>query len=100
MPIYRYSIWTSYGTDEGASDAPCVVRIDGPEIVVDYEGENAGERLYYKGHEVSDGHYELTNPSAGGTATLHRFRDSLTLEGSWKEAGYRGMWTIELSDEE
>lgn len=98
MAIFRHSTWRSYD-ETGPSDADCVVRIDGPEMVVEFESDGPGKWYRYVGYEEGDGHYHLTCPELDGTASLHRFKDVDILEGSWKEGGYRGMWHIELSDE-
>jgi len=75
----------------------CDVRFEGPHIVVSYLGESG--HVVYSGSEVGPGHYKLTAEAVSGRATLHRFDDSDNrLEGSWVEAGAKGMWRIFLSD--
>lgn len=84
--------------DDEAYRWPCQVRIGDNEIVVSYDDDGL---VTYSGAEVEPGHWRLEARGVKGRATLHRFRDAETLEGSWTEDGYGGMWSIELgrSDE-
>jgi len=95
MPIYKNSKIDCFYYDGSAPDIkhPCQVRIETKEIVIDYEGD--GERVLYSGKELSPGHFELS--CEGGHASLHRFDNSIILEGSWKEDDYSGMWKIWLA---
>lgn len=76
------------------------MKINGPEIVVEYRGDVPGGWLRYVGREDGAGHYRLTCPERRGNATLHRFKDSDILDGFWSEDGQIGMWRIQISDEE
>lgn len=94
--IYKNStMWTYYGSDEGATEIACEVRIDGDEISVSYLDD--GGPVVYTGRAVGVGHFRLecTN-RVKGRATLHRFDDDDVLEGSWIEDGYEGMWRIQI----
>ncbi|MCG4254114.1 hypothetical protein K6W37_09455 [Acetobacter senegalensis] len=79
------------GCEEDTST--CDVRIDGETLIVSYDD------TIYRGNDSGGGHYDLIAPMVNGRATLHRAKDSDTLEGSWIEGGFIGMWQIELSDE-
>ncbi|TAM27242.1 MAG: hypothetical protein EPN62_00190 [Candidimonas sp.] len=75
---------------------PCTVKIDGDEISVEYDDDGPAS---YRGQDLGGGHYILERSKGNGKATLHRSPDDPdTLEGSWVEAGARGMWRIELQD--
>jgi hypothetical protein len=70
-----------------------VVKITDDEILVEYDDEGL---VKYRGPNDASGHFLLAAPDVEGRASLHRFPDADILEGSWVEAGYRGMWRIEL----
>jgi hypothetical protein len=89
--------WTFHFGKEAAESHPCEVRImDDGEIVVSYETDN--DFVVYKGEEQGQGHYLLESEEQQGRASLHRFPDSLILEGYWEEGGMKGMWRIELDE--
>ncbi|MBP8645975.1 MAG: hypothetical protein KBH99_07640 [Syntrophobacteraceae bacterium] len=83
--------YTKHAAEEGTH---CIVKITDDEILVEYEGDD-GLRQYV-GKNSGDGHFELHTPDGEGQATLHQSPNSEVLEGSWIEAGERGMWRIEL----
>ena len=94
------TIWTHckmstlYCSEDGAEENyPCVVKITDDEILVEYDDEGL---VQYRGSNDAGGHFLLAAPDVEGRASLHRFPDADILEGSWVEAGYRGMWRIEL----
>lgn len=89
--------WTFHFGKEAAESHPCEVRImDDGEIVVSYETDS--DFVLYKGEEQGAGHYLLECEEPQGRASLHRFPDSLILEGYWEEDGLKGMWRIELGE--
>lgn len=96
------SIWKSaqfdtfYYYDGADTNTPCEVTLDGSELTVSYQADDASGYVVYKGRETAPGHFELTAPTVGGRATLHRFPDAALLVGCWSEDGDRGMWRIEL----
>lgn len=97
----RMSLWPNsrmssvYFSEESASiDYPCLVRIEAGKILVEYKDEGI---VQYIGEELEEGHFKLACPQISGRASLHRFKDSQKLEGSWIEGTYRGMWLIELA---
>ena len=102
MPEQTPMIWRNstmeclYEEGSARQDAPCQVRIQGGELILSYESE-AGH-VIYRGTEEGDGHYRLTAPSVAGRGTLHRVPGDDLLEGSWTEAGYSGMWRIQLDE--
>lgn len=83
------------GSDADLQD-PCAVRIDDTQIRLEYD--IGGERTVYLGRALAPGHFILETEDGTGRATLHQFPGSLYLEGSWVEAGERGMWRIELHE--
>ena len=94
------TIWTHckmstlYYSEDGAEENYlCVVKITDDEIVVEYDDEGL---VQYRGSNDASGHFLLAASDVEGRASLHRFPDADILEGSWVEAGYRGMWRIEL----
>lgn len=98
MAIYREArAWTYFHGAQAADSYDCEVRLgqDGS-IAVGYESENG--RCLYLGSGNGDGHFVLTCEEVRGRASLHRFDDSLILEGYWEESGERGMWRIELGE--
>lgn len=83
----------------GMQEWPCEVAIRDQHIVVSY-AEDDGSAIEWNGHETAPGHYSFHQPELRGRATLHRWpADSLTFEGSWVEAGYLGMWQIDIEEE-
>jgi hypothetical protein len=100
MTFYGHSTMESYYGDRTTVDiAPCRVRIDGSRIEVFYHDEVGGEEMVYDGHEVSEGHFQLTKRKYEGKGTLHCFSGGKILDGWWSEDGSDGMWRIHLSDE-
>lgn len=96
MTIWHNSKMTSlyYSNEPGNEDYPCIVKINEEGILVEYgEGD---EQRQYRGIARGEGHFELAGVGFAGKASLHRFSDSVILEGSWIEEGYRGMWRIRL----
>ncbi len=82
-----------YSQDIADTDWACTVRIDDDSILVEYDNEGLCQ---YIGKNDGSGHFELHLKDGDGRATLHRFPDSLVLEGSWVENGQRGMWRVLL----
>jgi hypothetical protein len=100
MTFYRHSTMESYYGDMTTVDiGPCQVRIDDGRIEVFYQDEDGGEEMVYEGHEVSEGHFDLTKRKYKGKGTLHCFSGDKILDGWWSEGGDEGMWRIHLSDE-
>lgn len=60
--------------------------------------EKDGKSIIYHGCESGNGHYLLVNEDLGGRSSLHRFSESLILEGYWEEKASSGMWRIELGE--
>lgn len=86
---------TLYFDCESDTGYECKVIIGDGEIEVSYL--DGGVNHLYKGTEIGSGHYKLDAVGFDGEATLHQFPDGKILEGYWIEAGYRGMWRIQLS---
>lgn len=91
---YANSKMNTYNADGSWLDQPCVVVIEGDEITVEYEDD--GHQKYH-GVDEGAGHYVLSSRTfENGRATLHRFKNGATLEGSYNEQGSTGMWKIRL----
>ncbi len=89
----------SFGAD-AVKSRQCEVRLaNNGEIEVSYRS-SIDETGYtaYEGKELDEGHYLLECESPVGRATLHRFPDSLILEGYWEEGEDHGMRRITLGD--
>ncbi len=95
MDIWNNCIMTTlYHSNNRSEDYPCVVKIDGNRILVEYEDDGI---VQYKGESKGEGHFELRGSGFQGQASLHRFPGSSVLEGSWVEEGDEGMWKITLA---
>ena len=95
MPVWNNSEMTTlYYSSEQSSVSSCVVKLEEDEVLVEYYED--GEFYQYKGKSNGEGHFELQAKGFNGRATLHMFKDSRVLEGSWTEEGSKGMWRIEL----
>jgi len=95
----QFERWTTTGKMEtyrangdATYDQPCSVTFENEFITVSYLDDQT--QNYYKGQAKASGHYELQAVDFDGRATLHGFRNSCILEGSWIEEGRRGMWRI------
>ncbi|MBC2770899.1 hypothetical protein [Pusillimonas minor] len=82
-----------YYSQENSNVLPCDVRIDGEEIVVQYDSDGP---VLYIGKDLGYGHYLVESFEEKGKASLHRAPNSQFMEGFWIEDGIRGMWRIEL----
>ena len=90
-------VWT-VGVDAMAT-RQCEVRLGdhNGQVEVIYEDEARDDSsVSYEGQEQGEGHYLLECESLDGRASLHRFSDSLILEGFWETAEASGMWRVEL----
>lgn len=95
MPVWKNCTMSSYYAD-GLVENPCVVKIDGGKIVIEYmDGSN---RLTFAGTELAPGHFKLEATTHRGSATLHRFPDDDILVGWWVEEGQQGLWRIDLDE--
>lgn len=83
-----------YYSGNPSHEVPCVVRIEGDQILVEY---NNGGLYQYNGVAKGEGHFELKAVGFDGRGTLHRFLNSSILEGGWIEEGIKGMWRIQLA---
>lgn len=94
MPVWNNSRMTTlHYSSEPSSQLDCIVKIEDEEILVGYTD---GGFCQYKGKSNGEGHFVLQAAGFNGRATLHMFKESSILEGSWEEDGSRGMWRIEL----
>ena len=90
-------MWT-VGSD-AMTTRQCVVQLGdhNGQVEVIYEDEaNDDSFVTYEGMEQGEGHYLLERESLDGRASLHRFSDSLILEGYWETGETSGMWRVEL----
>lgn len=100
MTVFDASVMIALQAGELEEDVkPCVVTLTENTITVEYFLDG---QVTYSGDIDPNhpGHYFLTAPMAHGEATLHRIPNTDTLEGSWKEAGFKGYWKIELATAE
>lgn len=99
MSRYKNATMRTYtfGVDN-VSKKKCEVCLDEDgEIEVSYRcSSNENGYTSYEGKAQGDGHYLLESVTPAGRASLHRFPDSLILEGYWEEDDAQGMWRIEL----
>ena len=97
MTIWKNSKMTILYFDERPStDLHCIVSLDEREIIVKCDD---GEPERYSGKNDGSGHFQLTRDGDNkDKSSLHRFPDSLIMEGYWTEDGGRGMWRIELKE--
>ena len=97
MAVWNNSKMTVYYPASGSSEHDCIVKIDGQEILVEYDDD--GTVRQYRGPNRGDGHFslEMHGPGTSGKASLHMFEGSTFLEGYWTEDSYRGMWRIKLA---
>lgn len=95
MTIWKNSKMTTlyYSNQSASLDYPCVVKIDEKEILIEYEDEGIKQ---YHGLNDGTGHFILHAPDINGKGSLHMFPGATLLQGSWIEAGERGMWSIKL----
>lgn len=94
LTVWGKSSLTSYYDGDDRVDCDCQVRIEGQKIVVSYDDDDGP--MVYQGSETAAGHYRLVSSRKNGRATLHREPGDDVLEGHWIEAGYEGMWRIQL----
>ena len=99
--IWKNCLMTNvyFDNEDAVENEPCVVKIEGDSILVEYEDEDAKGKAYlvqWTGTQQGGGHYVLTCPGEQGKSTLHGFTDGKLLEGFWIEHSERGMWRIEL----
>ena len=87
-----------YYEDTSADASDCEVRIDGKNIVVSYKEDEEQLRVIWNGTEDGVGHYILSREDGQGSASLHRFKDGIFLEGWWEEQGDEGMCRIEVRE--
>jgi len=101
MPVWSESTMdvVYYTADVAWDNQPCVVRIDGGVIVVEYQNEGL---VTYSGTELAPGHFLLHSDDEDGpaSASLHITPGHLVLEGSWQVIVpgqlRRGLWKIFL----
>lgn len=79
-------------------DVPAQVMLDGRGLTL-VMADTAGEAVLWHGERRGQGHYALSAPIAGMEGSLHRFADSLILEGFWRKDQERGFWRLKLPDD-
>jgi hypothetical protein len=94
--LFAHSV-ASIFTEGEYYEALYEVRLGEGAIVVSYFDDEGA--VIYRGTEVEPGHFKLEAPERNGRGTLHRFKDSIFLEGFWQEGGSLGMWRIQLEAE-
>lgn len=95
---YSWSIVDVYHSDRGADlEIDCLVEITRDRCTIKYDDEN-GVYWVWEGENLGSGYYVSKANRKGCQATLHRIKDSIYLEGFWKELGHHGMWRIRLKD--
>ncbi len=58
-----------------------------------------GDSVLWHGERRGQGHYVLRSPDAGVDGSLHRFADSVVLEGFWRNGLERGFWRLRLPED-
>ena len=98
MQIYKWSTIDIYHSDRAPDvGIDCIVEINRDQCIVKYD-DQTGTSWIWSGGSSGLGHYVLKAFQKGCEATLHRLRDSVYLEGYWKEHGFHGMWRIRLKE--
>ena len=77
------------------SDVPAQVMLDGRGLTLVTANEK-GENILWHGERRGQGHYVLNAQYPGMEASLHRFADSVILEGFWRNGKERGFWRLHL----
>ncbi len=80
---------------DARSDIPAQVTMDSRGMTLVAADEN-GEQILWHGERRGQGHYVLGTQQAGMDASLHRFADSMILEGFWRNGRERGFWRLHL----
>lgn len=97
MTVWKNSTMdTYYGSESAKFNQACEVKIDGKDISISYDID--GRTTLYSGMDHGNGHFELGSDAIKSKATLHRFNESMFLDGWWTEEGNVGMWRITLED--
>jgi len=73
---------------------PAKVEIDAKGMKLQLELGGVG--VLFHGERRGQGHYVLNAPEVKGVATLHRFADSVILEGFWRTDLEQGFWRLHL----
>lgn len=76
-------------------DIPAQVKLDMRGLTLVAANEN-GENVLWHGERRGQGHYVLGTQKPGMDASLHRFADSMILEGFWRNGRERGFWRLHL----
>ena len=58
--------------------------------------DESGHPVMWHGERRGQGHFVLSAPEADMEASLHRFADSLIMEGFWRHGRERGFWRLHL----
>lgn len=96
MKRYSKSLMdTFYPADTARLQEDCIVEISDESLVVKYMSE--GKLVEYVGVADGPGHYIISGKGFEAAGSLH-MSDGRTLEGSWKEDQYFGMWRIFLEE--
>lgn len=83
------------------TDFECIVILRENEIVIEYEEDNddgIDQIRTWKGEMFGEGHYKLSCTQIEGNASLHRFHDSMILEGYINDDGEKCMWRVKLAE--
>ena len=85
---------TLFHSAQVSSDWPCIVKIEGNKILVEYDDDGF---VQYNGTDQGNGHFLLKSDEVRGKASLHMFAGATLMVGNWTEGGDRGMWQIQLA---
>jgi len=80
---------------DARSDVPAQVMLDARGMTLVAPDAQGGSVLWH-GERRGQGHYVLSAPDAGMEGSLHRFADSVVLEGFWRNGRERGFWRLHL----
>ena len=87
-----------YDTRAARADLPVQVTLDAHGLTL-VMANDKGEHVLWHGERRGQGHYAMRTAKAGMEGSLHRFADSLILEGFWLDGRERGFWRLRLPAE-
>jgi len=80
---------------DARSDVPAQVTLDARGMTL-VAPDAKGDKVLWHGERRGQGHYVLSAPDARMQGSLHRFADSVVLEGFWRNERERGFWRLHL----
>jgi hypothetical protein len=80
---------------DARSDVPAQVTLDAHGMTL-VAPDAKGESILWHGERRGQGHYILHGADARMDGSLHRFADSVVMEGFWRAGLERGFWRLHL----